>query len=439
MEFLGAGFGDAFISVLAIIGIILVGGFLIFFLGDLVLSVLDPEYVHFWQRKKNGEKVKDKQASKEKDAEQEETKELEFKFDEADKDAFAKEDEEPKAEIAPVEEVKEEPVAEVVEEVKEEEPAKEEPAEEVDELKAEEELFKQNMLKEIEERRQKQAEESDDKFENFFYDDEDIAVFGDEDQANEEQEAPAEEAEAVAEETQEEAPAAEGTTEETVEETEEAEAQPSIEELRAQFEAEIAKLQARNEELESELNSKEEVNTPAGNIEEYEARLETLKDRLAANEKELRKVKKEYIPLRKVSKTLESDERKLRRKEAIVAKQKVVLYGVNNIADIDEEKAKKLSEELDLLEGLKLSVQHCEEVMTANKDRYPILENTFNILTANNETLKADIKETEDAIEALKAAQEQEERVEAEEVVEEVIEEPATEVKPETDTTTDAQ
>ena len=430
MEFLGAGFGDAFISVLAIIGIILVGGFLIFFLGDLVLSVLDPEYVHFWQRKKNGEKVKDKQSSKEKDEKQEETKELEFKFDEADKDAFAKEDEEPKVEVAPVEEVKEEPAEEVVEEVKEE-PAQEKPAEEVDELKAEEELFKQNMLKEIEERRQKQADGSDEPFENFFYDDEDIAVFGDEEQA----ETPAEGTEAA----QEEAPATEAATEETVEETEETEAQPSIEELRTQFEAEIAKLQARNEELENELNSKEEVNVPAGNIEEYEARLETLKDRLTANEKELRKVKKEYIPLRKVSKTLENDERKLRRKEAIVAKQKVVLYGVNNIADIDEEKAKKLSEELDLLEGLKLSVQHCEEVMTANKDRYPILENTFNILTANNETLKADIKETEEAIEALKAAQEQEERVEAEEVVEEVIEEPATEAKPETDTTTDAQ
>ena len=430
MEFLGAGFGDAFISVLAIIGIILVGGFLIFFLGDLVLSVLDPEYVHFWQRKKNGEKVKDKQSSKEKDEKQEETKELEFKFDEADKDAFAKEDEEPKVEVAPVEEVKEEPAEEVVEEVKEE-PAQEKPAEEVDELKAEEELFKQNMLKEIEERRQKQADGSDEQFENFFYDDEDIAVFGDEEQA----EAPAEGTEAA----QEEAQAAEATTEEIVEETEETEAQPSIEELRTKFEAEIAKLQARNEELENELNSKEEVNVPAGNIEEYEARLETLKDRLTANEKELRKVKKEYIPLRKVSKTLENDERKLRRKEAIVAKQKVVLYGVNNIADIDEEKAKKLSEELDLLEGLKLSVQHCEEVMTANKDRYPILENTFNILTANNETLKADIKETEEAIEALKAAQEQEERVEAEEVVEEVIEEPATEAKPETDTTTDAQ
>lgn len=433
MEFLGAGFGDAFISVLAIIGIILVGGFLIFFLGDLVLSVLDPEYVHFWQRKKNGEKEKAKEETKE--PQQEPAKELEFKFDEADKDAFVKEEiktpevvalEEPKEEI-------EQPEFAFDEEEKVEEPVEE--TEEVDELKAEEELFKQNMLREIEERRQKQAESAEDeKFENFFYDDEDIAVFGDEEETVEEVqveevaeveetpveveeapieiEAPVEEVteeatEEVVEETAEEP--VEETTEEVVEEAVEEvqEEQPSIEELKAQFEAEIAKLQARNEELENELNNKEEiVAAPVGNLEEYEARLETLKERLAANEKQLRQVKKEYIPLRKVNKTLENDERKLRRKEAIVAKQKVVLYGVNNIADIDEEKAKKLSEELDLLEGLKLSVQHCQEVMNANKDRYPILENTFNILTANNETLKADIKETEDAIENLKAAEE---------------------------------
>lgn len=436
MEFLGAGFGDAFISVLAIIGIILVGGFLIFFLGDLVLSVLDPEYVHFWQRKKNGVKEKAKEETKE--PQQDETKELEFKFDEADKDAFAKEEKVPEVvALEQPEEKVEEPEFKFDEEEKVEEPVEE--TEEVDELKAEEELFKQNMLKEIEERRQKQAAEAEeDKFENFFYDDEDIAVFGDEEaEATEEvvetEETPAEEAteevveveETPAEEVVEieeepvaeveEVPAeevAEEEVEEVVEETpveevaEEVSAQPSIDELKAQFEAEIAKLQARNEELENELNNKEEVVAPAGNIEEYEARLETLKERLAANEKQLRQVKKEYIPLRKVNKTLENDERKLRRKEAIVAKQKVVLYGVNNIADIDEEKAKKLSEELDLLEGLKLSVQHCQEVMNANKDRYPILENTFNILTANNETLKADIKETEDAIENLKAAQE---------------------------------
>ena len=139
-----------------------------------------------------------------------------------------------------------------------------------------------------------------------------------------------------------------------------------------------------------------------------------LKERLAANEKELRKVKKEFLPLRRVAKTLESDEKKLRRKEAIVAKQKVILYGVNNIGDIDEEKAKKLEEDLDILEGFRLSVQHCQEVMDANKDRYPILERTFNILTENNETLKADIEETENAIAALK--------VDVEEAAEEVVE-----------------
>ena len=133
-----------------------------------------------------------------------------------------------------------------------------------------------------------------------------------------------------------------------------------------------------------------------------------LKERLTANEKELRKVKKEFLPLRRVAKTLESDEKKLRRKEAIVAKQKVILYGVNNIGDIDEEKAKKLEEDLDILEGFRLSVQHCQEVMDANKERYPILERTFNILTENNETLKADIEDTENAIAALKANVEEE-------------------------------
>ena len=48
MVFLG--FVDAFLQVLAIIGIIIVGGFVIFFLGDIVLSILDPNYVRFGQR-----------------------------------------------------------------------------------------------------------------------------------------------------------------------------------------------------------------------------------------------------------------------------------------------------------------------------------------------------------------------------------------------------
>ncbi len=141
-------------------------------------------------------------------------------------------------------------------------------------------------------------------------------------------------------------------------------------------------------------------------LEEYEARLEVLKERLAVNEKEFRAVKKEYLPLAKIKKSYEKDKVKLRRKEALVAKQKVVLYGVNNYVDLDEEKAKKLSEDLDLLDGLRLSVQHCEEVLKQNEDRFPILENSYNILLSTNENLKADIAECVAKIEELKSEQE---------------------------------
>ena len=127
-------------------------------------------------------------------------------------------------------------------------------------------------------------------------------------------------------------------------------------------------------------------------VERLEAELADAQERLRANEKELRQCKKEFIPLRKVKRTLENDEKKLRRKEALVAKQKVVLYGVNNYADIDEEKAKKLAEDLDLLDGLKLSVQHCHEVMANNEERYPLLEQIYNLLSTKNADLKEEVR-----------------------------------------------
>ena len=104
--------------------------------------------------------------------------------------------------------------------------------------------------------------------------------------------------------------------------------------------------------------------------------------------------------------TMERDkqrEEKLRRKEAKVAKQKVMLYGVNNFVDIDEEKAKELNEELDLLEGLRLSVKHCEDVMNANKDRFPILEQTNKILTNAVQEIKSDIADVKAKIDMFNA------------------------------------
>ncbi len=164
-----------------------------------------------------------------------------------------------------------------------------------------------------------------------------------------------------------------------------------LEELRKQIENDKATIK----ELEEKQNDVQTVKMPSESREELEARLEVLKQRLKENEKELSANKKEFIPLRRVNMTLDNDKKKLRRKEAIVAKQKVVLYGVNNYVDIDEEKAKKLSEELDLLEGLRLSVQHCEEVMQKNKDRYPILESANKFLVRSQSQLKEDIAEIE--------------------------------------------
>lgn len=259
-----------------------------------------------------------------------------------------------------------------------------------------------------------------------------------EENAEEATEENAEETEEAAEETAEEETAEENAEEGETEETEEAEEDDEtseyIRQRRQELMERLAKMQEENEEGEAEETEEteeteeavetveenaeeateetteetEETDTKAElasnfTLEELEAQLAEEQDKLKANEKELRQCKKDFLPLRRVKKTLESDEKKLRRKEALVAKQKVVLYGVNNYADIDEEKAKKLAEDLDLLDGLKLSVQHCEEVMSKNEERYPLLEKIYNLLTAQNEELKNNVNELQEVIAELKA------------------------------------
>ena len=398
-------FGSALVNVLAIIAIIIAGGFIIFFLGDLLLSILDP-------------KTEDKKKAKEERPEvlKEEKKVEEPKF-------------------VPIEEVKPEPVQEKEEEVKtvDEDLAEkerlelgyvEEPKDSFADLRAAEEEYKQNNLKALEEKQNAAKEEPADEdidLNDFFFDDEDFNFGVQED----------EEPEKVEEDKldgqvsifNEEAPASEEKVEEKTEAVEEnkvsEEAQAEIDELRRELEEQKAEYEALKEQTEREKNkwqeeraalenlfetteNKEEF-VPMMTLKEYEARLEVLKERLKANEKDLKANKKEFLPLARVKKNLDNDKKKLRRREALVAKQKVVLYGVNNYVDIDEEKAKKLAEDLDLLDGLRLSVQHCEEVIAANKERYPILETTNRILTTVNKEIKADIQEVETAIAKLKA------------------------------------
>ncbi len=150
------------------------------------------------------------------------------------------------------------------------------------------------------------------------------------------------------------------------------------------------------ENLKKELENKPQENEEytAEDLEVLEAKLAELQERQKQNDKDLKVNKKEYLPLARIERSLESDKEKLRRREAIVAKKKMVIFGVNNY-EHDEEKEQKLREEIDMLDGLRMSVEHCQNVMDEAKDRYPILKRSNEILTRNAEQIASDIEEVE--------------------------------------------
>lgn len=373
------------LQVVIILGIIIAGGFLIFFLGDLLMSIVDPKRDE--ERVKAKKKNEVKKFAQKVEALPEEVKEDVLKNEDvAEVMAEAKAIEEPQAEQAN-NEIAVEAYVPAGQEVEEEQEQEDDEQARIAEARAALEKRKEEILRRI------QAQIEDD----------------DEEEEDEEEQTPEAE-EDVEEDVEEEA------DEENVEEAEEeivevAEPEESEQEKLLRQELEEAKRaleaeKARYEELAKQIEQAKESGAeqisskPALPKEEYERQLVELQERLSANEKELRACKREYLPLAKIKKTLERDEKKLRRKEAAVAKQQMMVYGVNNYSDIDEEKAKKLAEELDLYDGLKLSVQNCKDVMENNKDRFPVLEKMYYILKAQNEQLKNDILEAKQAIEA---------------------------------------
>ncbi len=188
----------------------------------------------------------------------------------------------------------------------------------------------------------------------------------------------------------------EEASEEVVEAVEQVEDNSTnLELLKANEQIEIlkAQLQEVNSKLEEARNTRPAV-TIDMTEEECLARLAILEDRLKNVKKDYKINQKEYKPLKKIMKDYERYQTKLRRKDAVVAKKKVDLYGVNNYVDIDKEKAEKLANELELLDGLRLSVSHCEEVINANKERFPILEHTNKILEEQIANIESDIEVT---------------------------------------------
>ena len=371
------------ITVVVVLGIIVAGGFLLYFMGDLFMSLA--------HKKKDDEAISNKQAKETEELKQriealENKDELKkdpevatilyngavveaYNPDEEAQEENNEETEENEVEETTEEQETEEPVEETEEEAEEEEETEEDDTDDTSDF------IKQRRAELMERlaRMQSEQEEAEEEEET----EEDVVDLSSE-----------EEAEEPAEETEEE------TTEEHTEETAEEEPEEVEEDIVREDDSAVTTYEEAKDSTEGLASTM--------SLEELESKLAEEQEKLKANEKELRQVKKEFIPLRRVKKTLESDEKKLRRKEALVAKQKVVLYGVNNYADIDEEKAKKLAEDLDLLDGLKLSVQHCEEVMEKNQERYPLLEKIFNLLSSQNTEIKEDIKKLQDAIAQLK-------------------------------------
>lgn len=351
--------GEIVLTVVIILGIIIAGGFLIFFLGDLLMSIVDPkgEAERIKNKKKDSAKKYEQKISKLPAEDVAEIKENNPEVEKLLADIAASD--------AKEEEIKPEPKIEAYKvETVEIEPNEDKQAEEDDEAKriAEARAALEKRKEEILKRMQAQLEE---------------------------------EAEEEPEEAEEEQEAEEETVEVEEEKIDEnAQIKAELEEARKALAEERARYEELSKQIEEAKQEETEpvvVTKPAFSKEEYEAQLAELEIRLKNNEKELKACKKEYLPLARINKTLAKDEKKLSRKEAIVAKQKLVLYGVNNYEDLDEEKAKKLAEDLDLYDGLKLSVQHGQEVMEKNKDKFPVLEKMYFILKNQNEEIRKDM------------------------------------------------
>lgn len=429
----------AFISIMAIVAIVVVGGGLIAFIAHMILGVFDNgkqskpkaerevlDYAQYKQLENSlhstvekdydFEAINKAKAAKEKEMLEKENFSI---YDlEDDKDDELEEIENrlktqlEEAEEKPVEEPAQQPQENV--EIKVEEPA-EEVEEEIDNFDLE------NMLNEIsndiieEEKMQNESEEISMSDELASYSIDDLLKQVEETEEDEEvqevedyqeiEEMEDEEVETVETEVFE-------TKEESNEEIELLKAQlaelnkqleeartgnKQLEEMNKQLEeakTENMRLEEINKKLEEAKTEKVEVVRIDMTEEECVARLETLEERLKSVKKQYKTNSKEYRPLKKVMNDLEKYQTKLRRKETVVAKKKVSLYGVNNYVDIDKEKAEKLANELELLDGLRLSVSHCEEVINANKDRFPILEHTNQILEDQIAHIEADIEST---------------------------------------------
>ena len=401
---------SAFISIISIIAIVLVVGGLIAFIGHMVIGAFDGnkqstkteqkgviDYTQYKQLENSKQTVVNDEYNFEAINESKAQKEKEML--EGEKDSIFELEEDKDEELEAIENRLKETEKEEVQPIEEKEDVVEEEQVEVDEEADDDDFNLDDMLSEISEEvieEEKADAENEvkmsDELESYSIDE----MLKQAEEAEQEEEETTEDVEEVSIEDEivnEEAVETENGEDEIVEEV--VETQPVVNSEVEELKAQLAEL---NRQLELARTAKVEVVKIDITEEECLQKIETLEERLKNVKKDYKINMKEYRPLKKVMNDLERYQTKLRRKEAIVAKKKVALYGVNNYVDIDKEKAEKLANELELLDGLRLSVNHCEEVINANKDRFPILEHSNQILEDQIAHLEADIADAQETL-----------------------------------------
>lgn len=422
---------SAFISIVSIIAIVLVVGGLVAFIGHMIIGAFDgnkqapktenKEVLDYSQYKQledskqaaynaeyDFEAINESKAEKEKSLSDKDAKDIFELEEDKDEDLEAIEN---RLKSAAQEEVEEPAVKEDVEEDIDDfnldemlseisdEVIEEEKAETETEVKMSDELESYSIDEMLKQAESDETTETEDDLTDEF-DLESIINEVNEESLRETEEVVEELPEEVSEIVEEqESQIVEEVTPEVVESVEE---EKVAEKTNSEVEDLKAQLAELNRQLELARTSKVEVVKIDVTEEECVQKIEVLEERLKNVKKDYKINMKEYRPLKKVMNDLERYQTKLRRKEAIVAKKKVALYGVNNYVDIDKEKAEKLANELELLDGLRLSVNHCEEVINANKDRFPILEHANQILEDQIAHLETDLAQAQETLKKIR-------------------------------------
>ena len=282
-------FWDTFLSVLGVIGIIAVAAFVIVFLSDLFISIIDGTNGIFFKRNRNKVQNNDGNANVQR------PKLL---------DKNVKQLEEPEEEVQ--EEVQEEVKVQKAPVIlaEEEEPEEAAPVD-LEKARLEEEEARRNMgVEEPETQVERPVEvptndDDDDgrEIESF------INLVTEETRNEYDELGRAREEEARKEQEEAEKKALEESKER------EEELKNQIEELKRQIEENKETIKALEEK---NVGTIQMIKMPTESKEELENRLEVLKQRLKENEKELSANRKEFVPLRRVNMTLDNDKKKLR-------------------------------------------------------------------------------------------------------------------------------